>query len=166
MGFPLADHPRLTTSSEINAVNRRIEDKNLERVWLAIRIAIRIELSKDTEGGPKSLPNTPGAFASANEIRPWLNQESSQAMLKKITYLDLSGHELKSLPEEIGLCTGLKKLYLNSNELYALPKETFEKLTALEELRINGNFLDEIPECLVNPNIHVDILESNPGAIL
>lgn len=56
---------------------------------------------------------------------------------------------LAVLPESIGQCTKLEKLFLNDNALTFLP-ESFGELRALSKLYVNGNKLRYLPNSLGN----------------
>ncbi len=69
--------------------------------------------------------------------------------LDSLTVLDLSGNELKSLPESFGLLRHLKTLDLNGNQLQSLP-ESFGLLHRLETLDLSFNELRSLPETFGN----------------
>ena len=58
--------------------------------------------------------------------------------LKQITKLNLSGLDLKEVPEDVFLCTNLTKLDLSHNQICRIPKE-IEKLKKLKVLNISYN---------------------------
>ncbi|MFX0090889.1 MAG: hypothetical protein ACFFBD_03920 [Candidatus Hodarchaeota archaeon] len=63
----------------------------------------------------------------------------------RITALFLEEKELKSLPENFGLCFALKMLSLANNKLVALP-ENFGQCLALRTLNLENNNLITLPE--------------------
>ncbi len=81
-----------------------------------------------------------------------------QAEREGWTVLDLTGQNIKELPEEIGKLTRLNKLDLGSrtdaetgrfsfNHLKTLP-ESLKQLTRLECLILRGNKLETLPDWL------------------
>ena len=54
-----------------------------------------------------------------------------------VDVLHLNENQLTSLPEEIGLMTGLKELYLDDNQLTSLPEE-IGLMTGLKTLYLIG----------------------------
>lgn len=74
--------------------------------------------------------------------------QNNSAFIEKIAYLDLSGLELKEIPPEIGLFTGLKELKLNGNLLESLPQE-MRSLIHLVDLKLNNNKFREFPTALL-----------------
>ena len=63
--------------------------------------------------------------------------------------MDLSNHELTSLPESIGNLKYLDTLKLDGNQLTSLP-ESIGNLTNLKELDLYGNQLTSLPESIGN----------------
>lgn len=112
----------------------------------------------------KDLKKTGNRISNANIISKYENGE--------ITELLLSGSELKSLPETIGVLTTLKKLTMYKTQLTSLP-ETIGNLTSLKELTImeNNNQLTSLPASIGNLsslqklNLSWNKLESLPATI-
>lgn len=73
-----------------------------------------------------------------------------QAAKEDWTELDLSSHQLTSLPPEIARLTNLTHLKLSRNQLTSLPSE-LAKLTNLTYLELMDNPLPIPPETLANP---------------
>ncbi|OLT62359.1 COR domain-containing protein [Moorena bouillonii] len=67
--------------------------------------------------------------------------------LSQLEVLDLSGKQLKTVPESIGKLTNLTKLNLSGNQLTIVP-ESIGKLTNLTELNLSGNKLTTVPESI------------------
>ena len=63
--------------------------------------------------------------------------------------LDLSGSELRQVPESLSELTWLEKLGLKQNQLKSIP-ESLGSLTRLRNLYLNDNQLESIPESLGN----------------
>jgi small GTP-binding protein len=74
-------------------------------------------------------------------------QKIAFAFRSRATKLDLSGNQLKALPESLGQLTQLRSLDLSGNELTALP-ESLGQLTQLQSLDLSGNQLTALPESL------------------
>lgn len=64
--------------------------------------------------------------------------------LNKITFLNLSGKEYRSIPLVVFQCRNLRKLNLTHNNLTSIPKE-IEKLHKLKVLDVSYNKLTHIP---------------------
>ena len=58
--------------------------------------------------------------------------------------LKVSNNQLLELPEELGILTRLKKLFLNENSLQFLPRNIFSKMIGLEEIYLYKNQLEDI----------------------
>ncbi|MBU1659529.1 GNAT family N-acetyltransferase [bacterium] len=86
-----------------------------------------------------------------DRLRTWLEQygamqgdiESAQDIVR----LDLSGHSLKSIPENIAILSNLIVLNLSNNKLESLPK-SFAKLSNLSNLDLRRNRFQELPSVL------------------
>ena len=64
-----------------------------------------------------------------------------------LTFLEVlrvSNNQLLELPEELGVLTRLKKLFLNENSLQFLPRNLFSKMAGLEEIYLYKNQLEDI----------------------
>ena len=64
-----------------------------------------------------------------------------------LTFLEVlrvSNNQLLELPEELGVLTRLKKLFLNENSLQFLPRNLFSKMVGLEEIYLYKNQLEDI----------------------
>ncbi|ESQ32838.1 hypothetical protein EUTSA_v10004130mg [Eutrema salsugineum] len=61
--------------------------------------------------------------------------------------IDLSGHELKLLPEAFGKIVGLVSLNLSCNDLTFIP-DAISKLKKLEELDVSSNSLESLPDSI------------------
>lgn len=100
----------------------------------------------------------PGVSASAQEIRSWMHAKKNQPLLQGITFLQLADLHLTSVPEEIGLLTGLKKIDLSRNRLTSLPEDLFQNLGALEELLVFENHLTSLPKGLFSGSSRLQML--------
>ncbi|NEQ58292.1 MAG: GTPase [Moorea sp. SIO4A1] len=67
--------------------------------------------------------------------------------LSQLEVLDLSGTQLKTVPESIGKLTNLTELNLSGNQLTTVP-ESIGKLTNLTKLNLSGNQLTIVPESI------------------
>jgi Leucine-rich repeat (LRR) protein len=65
--------------------------------------------------------------------------------LTNLKYLNLSGNDLRSIPNKIDNLTKLTHLDLNNNSLHYLP-ESFGNLASLIELNLQDNCLSKLPE--------------------
>ena len=64
-----------------------------------------------------------------------------------LTFLEvlrISNNQLLEIPEELGVLTRLKKLFLNENSLQFLPRNLFSKMVGLEEIYLYKNQLEDI----------------------
>lgn len=64
------------------------------------------------------------------------------------SYLDLSGLELKEIPEEVGSLINLSHLNLSVNHLFKVPKGLLSKLPNLISLSLTDNLFTHIPDSL------------------
>ena len=64
--------------------------------------------------------------------------------LSFLEVLKVSNNQLLELPEELGILTRLKRLFLNENSLQFLPRNIFSKMIGLEELYLFKNQLEDI----------------------
>ena len=74
---------------------------------------------------------------TSSGLAAWI-RSAPAATLASVKKLDLNENQLTSLPEEIGLMTGLKELNLGDNQLTSLPEEIVA-LTTLETLHLYNN---------------------------
>ncbi|MBU0721657.1 GNAT family N-acetyltransferase [bacterium] len=86
-----------------------------------------------------------------DRLKTWLDQygaidESIQSP-QEITRLDLSGNNLRSLPESIGILSHLLVLNLSNNKLNSLP-EVMKNLSRLSNLDIRRNSFTQLPDIL------------------
>jgi Leucine-rich repeat (LRR) protein len=133
--IPLTECPnRILLAHEVPPFNSRVEtaqNMNLERAWRKIRWAILDANPESTE--------TPAVGARAQEIRIWMQKGGGLPLLQRITKLYLRDCGLTSIPEEIGLCTGLEELYLDDNQITSLPEGIFRELKNLKWLSLSSN---------------------------
>jgi len=102
---------------------------------------------------------------------------------KEITKLDLSGKNLRKFPDEIFLCTNLRKLILSHNKIKDIPKEIINlkklklldishnsitqlyanafKLPKLEILNLSFNSIKSIPRQIKESNVKTLLLQHN-----
>jgi Leucine-rich repeat (LRR) protein len=132
---------RILLASEILQCNSTIENVNLKKAWRGIREAIVI-------ANPQ-LGSVPALDAPAREIRSWMQNETNQPALQRITQLDFSDYNrfhLSCIPQEIGLCAGLQQLDLCSNQLVSLQEGVFLRMTALQWLNLSHDRLTSLSE--------------------
>jgi len=114
----------------------------------------------------KQIPSADQPDAHVDAIRSWLNAESSQPILAKVSRLNLWGRDLTTLPPEIGRLGDLRFLYLTNNHLTFLPKE-ISLLTKLAVLSIDGNQLNFLqPEIGELISLQALDLSANPLSTL
>ncbi|HVW99897.1 MAG TPA: leucine-rich repeat domain-containing protein [Candidatus Babeliaceae bacterium] len=97
----------------------------------------------------------------AIRIRHWM--KNNIALLSTIEELDLSGLDLKFIPEEIKLLKNLVALKLSGNPLLSLP-EAIRDLKKLRYLIIEGIGLKKLPEFLRNMPLACLNIMHNPIA--
>ncbi|GEM_PF-5420126 len=78
----------------------------------------------------------------------------------KISCLNLSGHDLKTLPGSLSLASNLRKLVLVGNDLQEFPK-VVARLITLVSLDLQGNRLSSLPESLGCLNNLITLVLSN-----
>ncbi len=86
-----------------------------------------------------------------DRLRTWLAQygavdENIEAP-QEVTRIDLSGHSLKSIPENFGILSKLLVLNLANNKLQSLP-ESMKNLLHLSNLDIRRNSFETLPELI------------------
>ena len=69
---------------------------------------------------------------------------NSIQFLSFLEVLKVSNNQLLEIPEELGILTRLKKLFLNENSLQFLSKKIFSKMIGLEEIYLYKNRLENI----------------------
>ncbi len=85
-----------------------------------------------------------------------------RALPPSLIWLTLTHNHLQSLPHEIGLLLGLRKLLLAGNALSSLP-ESCANLRSLELLRLSANHFEQFPDWLFQlPNLTWLALAGNP----
>src|SRR5947208_2694183 len=62
-----------------------------------------------------------------------------------LTKMDLSGHQIKKIPESIGQLINLQELGLYNNQIEEIPK-SIGQLINLQELGLSNNQIEEIPK--------------------
>src|SRR3989339_54342 len=67
--------------------------------------------------------------------------------LCNIVKIEANGLDLKQIPESIGRCVALQKLYVSGNRLQTLP-ESIGHCIALQELIVVNNQLQTLPESI------------------
>jgi len=84
------------------------------------------------------------------------------AKLSKLKVLKIPYGRLKELPSEIGLLSELRSLDLYENQLTYLP-EAICNLTSLRSLNIANNYITSLPTCMIDlPNLKQLFLNSPP----
>jgi len=76
----------------------------------------------------------------------------------KLHSLDLSRNRLGALTYQLTKLENLNALYLNENELQALPAEIFDRLNNLEILEVSQNMIREIPVRYLKTSSFLDLL--------
>lgn len=72
----------------------------------------------------------------------------SLTQLVHLQDLNLSGNRLQRLPDGIGAFTALVKLSVHGNQLQELPLDGWQHLQRLDELCVQGNCLNDLPNSL------------------
>ena len=148
--------------------------------------ALRAEVASRLEKGENDLLTDADIASFSNLIlkNKGVRNLAGISRLKNLSYLDLGGNSIETLPAEIGRLTGLKLLILDNNVLSELPKEIgslvnlevlsasgnaltglpkeIEELTGLEQLKLSDNRIVELPEGIGDlDKLSVLILEEN-----
>uniref|UniRef100_A0A1I8GGJ8 PDZ domain-containing protein n=1 Tax=Macrostomum lignano TaxID=282301 RepID=A0A1I8GGJ8_9PLAT len=95
---------------------------------------------------------------------------ASIGQLTSLSFFDLSGNRIETLPHELGLCAALCDLNLSANLLRCLP-DTVDGLTGLAGLRLDANRLLQLPQsigrlsALCDLNISSNLLACLPPTI-
>ncbi|MBS0653286.1 MAG: leucine-rich repeat domain-containing protein [Verrucomicrobia bacterium] len=121
-------------------LEKHYEDEALQKIWNQKLLPIFRE-----QGAFQHVPLP----HRVEEIRAWLNTPANQHMIQQVTELNLISLQLKTLPSEIGLFTGLQRLDLSYNRLNSLP-DSIGNLNALTHLYLAGNQLSSLPESIGN----------------
>ena len=87
--------------------------------------------------------------AGHEEIRAWLNNPNNLHFIQQIKHLNINCLDIKVLPEEGGLFTGLTTLILTENKLRYLP-ESIGNLHQLQKLIVCYNCLEVLPDSIKN----------------
>ena len=146
-----AEFRELLRNSEYSAYFELLEDKDLGRLML-------IEYPQETglirqvkEQAEEELQDDEKIVDEA--IRKTINREEgaiTDELYAGIPELDLSNKGLKALPDKIiEKLTGLKKLYLSSNQLTSVP-DSLVNLSSLTHLALEFNRLTSVPDSLGN----------------
>ncbi len=128
---------RLTEVQE--RLQTHYENEALEKIWKTITFQL------DFAGGPE--PTT------HQEIRQWLKTPENAAQLGRIAILhlgynyDLGYLNLRTLPPEMNLFTGLIEIDLQYNKFSVLP-DSLRSLNTLQTLNLMSNQLSSLPEWL------------------
>jgi Leucine-rich repeat (LRR) protein len=131
--YDLKPRPNSPHSLEVQCeeLHMQIQDRDLEAIWAVMQDKIL------------HLPDMPTPTAAV--IRSWMNDNADQLQL--ITELDLADLNLRVIPAEVGLLTGLQYLDLCHNRIQELPPE-MNNLTRLVGLRLAHNQLRAVPTVL------------------
>lgn len=81
-------------------------------------------------------------------------EEKGIEYLLQVKELDLACCKLQEIPEEVGLLTNLRSLYLTGNQLTTLPLSLFHLTENLRSLHLGGNQLKNIPETVYRIAMH------------
>ncbi|MBS0653916.1 MAG: hypothetical protein JSR39_10390 [Verrucomicrobia bacterium] len=127
------------------------QNEALERVWNLRLLNQFRELGAfsvnqedgEVQGGELPVP------VGHREIRSWLNNPANLRFVKQVEDLDLLGMDLKVLPDEIELFTGLTSLRLVGNNL-SMISDSIGNLHQLRSLDLGYNRLRELPESVGN----------------
>lgn len=90
---------------------------------------------------------------------------------RNVTKLDLRGNELEVLPDAIGECVALRKLFLSRNRLRTIP-ESIGKCICIEDLILSNNEIQLIPESIgelrsmVELDLRMNQLDTIPDTII
>lgn len=83
----------------------------------------------------------------AMEFKSISQLDKNIANATQLSYLNLTGNQLRSLPDEIGELVNLEALFLTFNQLTELP-ESFSQLKALKTIYLDKNKIDRFPDQL------------------
>ena len=109
--------------------------------------ALRAEVASRLEKGENDLLTDADIETFSNLIikGKGVRNLAGISRLKNLSYLDLGGNSIETLPAEIAKLTSLRLLILDNNALTELPKE-IGSLSKLEVLSASGNALTELPK--------------------
>lgn len=89
--------------------------------------------------------------ASGSELKEEVNEEVigilQEALGKSVERVDLSGRQLRILPEAFGKLLSLIMLNLSNNQLTVIP-DSIASLENLEELHLSSNLLESLPDSI------------------
>lgn len=95
---------------------------------------------------PDQLKPIKDIFKNREEsIENILNESDIEIKFRKVTTLDLSGNNIKTLPDSLKDLTSIKKLIIDDNNLLSFPL-FIANLKNLNYLSLSGNNIDKIPD--------------------
>lgn len=97
-------------------------------------------------------------IASLSEFQ--LSEIPKQFLKIELRTIDCSHNKIVKLPEDWENLVGLTKLYLNSNSLSRVSL-SLNSLTYLQELKLDHNYLQELPSGLSLPNLQLLCISNN-----
>lgn len=106
------------------------------------------------------------SLKTAEEIRAFLTNPCNKFIVENANRLIICNCNLKIIPPEVSLLTGLKRLDLSGNQFTNIP-ESICKLPNLECLILNENLISKLPDLIGNLAKLTELqLQNNPIAIL
>jgi Leucine-rich repeat (LRR) protein len=86
----------------------------------------------------------------ANQLRAFFNNPNNRHEIEQIRESDLKSLNLKTIPDELNLFTGLEILNLSNNKLTKLPNNFLKNMPACQRVDLSINELTELPDKFLN----------------
>ncbi|MBS0603670.1 MAG: leucine-rich repeat domain-containing protein [Verrucomicrobia bacterium] len=109
-------------------IQQQVEDDSLLKMWASLSS----QLNFDENPPPHTLA----------EIKAWLEDAANADQLNAIRELNLSYHELKTIPPQITKCSQLQRLYLDHNKISNI--SPLGTLSQLRRLSLDHNKISDI----------------------
>jgi Leucine-rich repeat (LRR) protein/GTPase SAR1 family protein len=138
----------LSLSGEHDAGREVAPDAKLRELPESLRQLTHLQSLDLSNNQIESLPQWVADFGALNSLNLFKNGLSSLGPvteLKQLHWLNISGNELRLLPESIAQLENLETLELSNNNLEGLPR-SLGKLNKLQTLNVSSNQIRTFPE--------------------